>query len=357
MKTITGLVLTGVLAISASPAAAQTRDWQRDLDHLIDSALVLAAHALDDVADARLQSSADRERVQQERERQRQAMQRAREQARDRANDRGPEYTEVFAKTVKIGRSGRLEVDGFSGDIQVTGSGGDDLRLTATKRVRAGSEQSGRDTLRATEIAVTERPSGVSIKAEATRGRFSNVEVDYVLTVPTGTELVLTTFSGDLTVKNVNGDMRLKTTSGDVALSDLKSRDISVVTISGDVTFERVDAERLDVNVTSGDIDYRGKLAKNGRYELNSNSGDIHVVPDTTGFDVEAGTFNGEFSSDFPLKIEGGGAGSGKSFGTGRGRGIPGLPGTRGRVRGTFNDGGASLSLRTFTGDITIAKK
>jgi DUF4097 and DUF4098 domain-containing protein YvlB len=347
MNTITGLLITGALLVPAAPAAAQSRDVQRDIDHIIDASIALAADALDQLAAARVQTSAERDRA---RERARQARERARARQE---REKSPEYTEVFSKTVMLGRNGRLELDSLAGDVQITGGGGDEVRITATKRVNGANETAARDQLRATDIVVTERTGNVSIQAEATRGRQGLAAVDYVITVPAGTDLLLDTIAGDITLKNTSGDIRIDSKAGDISITDTKSRDVDVKTVSGDVQLQQVDAERVSIESTAGDIEYRGRLAKNGHYEFKTTGGDVHIVPDTSAFDVEASTFSGDFSSDFALKLQG--TTTRNSFGNGRG--IPGLPGGRGTIRGTYNEGGPVLSIRSLSGDITITKK
>ena len=311
MKTITGLLITGALLVPAAPAAAQSHDVQRDIDHIVDASIALAADALDQLAAARAQSSAERDRS---RERARQARERARAR-QDRENL--PEYTEVFSKTVRLGRNGRLDLDSVAGNVEITGGGGDEVRITATKKAHAPTEAAARDQLRATDIVVTERTGNVSIQAEATRGRQGLAAVDYMITVPSGTDLLLNTIAGDITLKSTSGDIR--------------------------------------IDSKAGDIEYRGRLMKNGHYEFRTTGGDVHIVPDASAFDVEASTFSGEFSSDFALKLQG--TTTRNSFGGNGGRGILGLPGGRGTLRGTYNEGGPVLSIRSLSGDISITKK
>lgn len=326
MKTITGILLTSALFIPATPAAAQG-DFSRQIERIVDNALTLAADALDNVV---------LEREAQQRD------PRARE-------ERGPEYTEKFEKTVRIGRTGHLELMNFSGDVEIAGGSGDDAKITATKVTHSTSEATGRAALSAMVIEVTERPGSVSISAQPTRGRSSSVEVNYVISVPAGTTLDLKSYSGDVTLRNLAGDVRLKSYSGDVVVRDSKPTDLDIDSTSGDINLEQVEGDRVRVNSLSGDVVFKGKLSKTGRYELRTTSGDVQVITDGgASFEVEAGTFSGDVSSDFPLKLGG-------NFGTSLAGGGKGT--RRGTIHGIANDGGAMLSLHSLSGDILITKR
>jgi len=324
MKTITGIVLTSALFIPAAPAAAQG-DFSRQIERIVNNALTIAADALDDVV------------------LEREARQR---QPRD---DRGPQYTDKFEKTVRLGRNGHLELNNFSGDVEIIGGSGDDAKISATKVTHATSEATGRAALSAMAIEVTERSNGVTISAQPTRGRSSSVEIDYVITVPAGTSIDVKNYSGDVTLRNLAGDVRLKSYSGDVVVRDGKPSDLDIDSTSGDVSLEQVEGERVRVNSLSGDVVFKGKLSKTGRYELRTTSGDVQVITDGgASFEVEAGTFSGDVNSDFALKL---GGNFGSSL-TGGGKGT-----RRSTIHGIANEGGAMLSLHSLSGDIVITKR
>lgn len=331
MKTITGILIGLSFVTPAAPAVAQDRDWTRDLDHIADYAIAMAADALGQVADARAQARGERRR-----------------------GDRGgPEFTEQFTRTVRLGRTGRLELENLSGDVDITGGGGEDVKIVATKVTHAANEAAGRQALRDADIQVIDRPGLVTIKAEPTRGRSGMPNVNYVISVPSGTSIGIETLSGDVRVKNVDGEVRLESLSGDVTVTDTKSRTIDIESVSGGVHLAQVESERVRVNSISGDIDYAGKLARAGHYELHTNSGDIHIIADgSASFDLEAQTFSGDVTSDFALKLRGTSQSS-LPKGFGRGAGLP----RNNEIRGTANDGGAFLTLRSFSGDITITKR
>src|SRR5215207_4532838 len=48
----------------------------------------------------------------------------------------GPEETDRQVRTFKVGADGALDLTNISGDVQVTGGGGGEIRLESVKRVR-----------------------------------------------------------------------------------------------------------------------------------------------------------------------------------------------------------------------------
>jgi hypothetical protein len=98
------------------------------------------------------------------------------------------------------------------------------------------------------------------------------------------------------------------------------------------------------VKTVQGNLDYAGELARSGRYEFNSHSGDIHLVlSGGTGFEVLANTFSGTVHSDFTFNRARGGEGAAAQ-------------GAR-TLRGAFGDASAMLALRAFSGNISLTRR
>jgi DUF4097 and DUF4098 domain-containing protein YvlB len=296
---------------------------------------------------------------------------------------RGPEYTENFSRTVRLGRNGTFDLQNVAGDITVTGGGGDDVKIDAVKRVRHPNEAEGKALLSEIDIQVTDRSGRVEVRTEYPRRRNWSGGVDFTIGLPRDASVSLRSVSGTVKVTNVNGELRAetvsgdiltmttkklrtaKTVSGDIEISEAEAEELSVGSVSGDVTINRlktsgvdgqtvsgdmrltdVEADHSSLRSVSGDIDYTGRLAKNGRYQMQSHSGDIRITPgDTRGFALEGSTFSGDVRSDYALTLQ---TGPGNSF----------SPGVRNRsVRGSFGDAGATLTLQSFSGDIVIVKR
>lgn len=303
----------------------------------------------------------------------------------------GPEYTENFSRTIKIGANGSFDLSNIAGDVVITGGRGDEARIQAVKRVRDRDEAAARALLRDLMIQVTERTGAVQIRTEQPSRRRVAAAVDYTVALPEGAAVTVKTVSGNLRVSNIRGDLRtesisgdvninavarlrgLSAVSGDVALTDVEGEDVVANLVSGDVTVRNLKArsfelqtvsgdmrladaqcDRVDLKTISGDIDYSGRLARNGRYEMQSHSGTVRITPTgNVGFDLDASTFSGDVRSDFQFSGRGTGTGSGTATANGFTRG----PRLNKTVRGTYGDGGATLALRTFSGDVVIVKR
>ena len=220
------------------------------------------------------------------------------------------------------------------------------------------------------------------MRTEYPRRRNWSGGVDFTVSVPRDASVALRSVSGTVKVTNINGELRAetvsgdiitmtakklrvaKTVSGDVEISESEADELSLGSVSGDVIVNRlkgngfdaqsvsgdlrltdVEIDHASIRSVSGDIDYSGRLARNGRYQFQSHSGDIRVTPaDAKGFAIEASTFSGDVRSDYALTLQ---TSPGNSFTPGRNR----------SVRGSFGDAGATLTLQSFSGDIVIVKR
>jgi DUF4097 and DUF4098 domain-containing protein YvlB len=294
--------------------------------------------------------------------------------------DQGQQQTEKFSKTVPLAKGGTFDLSNISGNIVITGGSGDQVVIDAVKKGKNADE------FKDVTIEVTATANRVDVRTRYPEGRRNiSVSVDYTVTVPrsaavnvksisgdeklTGLdgELHANTISGSLSVtaasdvrsvKSISGDVHLTTAkssgtltvgsiSGGVTLKDVKAGEIQISSISGDVKAEEVTSNRVSAKSISGEIAFAGPLAKGGRYELTSHSGDVNVyTSDKVGIEVSASTFSGDITSDLVLTSKFGG-----DTPAGRGRRM------RQSVQGTFGDGSAVLQLSSFSGNIRIVKR
>ena len=167
------------------------------------------------------------------------------------------------------------------------------------------------------EVTMVERAGRVEVKTVYDRNtRNHKASVDYTVTAPAGTSVYAHAISGDITITNIKGEVRIdtisgdataigtpgatlvRTVSGDANVSGVwNANELRATTVSGDVTVTTqrsgaVDADSISGSVTltdvtcdrataksiSGDIDLRRALARSGRYEFKSQSGDVRVT-------------------------------------------------------------------------------
>jgi DUF4097 and DUF4098 domain-containing protein YvlB len=290
----------------------------------------------------------------------------------------GPEQTETWSRTFKVGPNGSLDLTNLAGEVVVTGGPGEEIRVDATKRVRARDAAAAKQLLSSLTIDAVENGGRVEVRTVYPRTHDISAEVDFTVQLPATAALSVHTVSGDIRVSKVKGEARLesvsgnivasemakvarlKSVSGDVEISDggaadsfaagtvsgslltrrIKARAMDIQTVSGDVTLEDVTCDRAQVRSVSGDVEYDGPLSKGGRYEFTSHSGDLRVaIAGSTGFEITANTFSGEVRSELPsLKIS-----SNEND----------LPGNH-EVRATIGDGSALLVVKTFSGDLVV---
>ena len=303
----------------------------------------------------------------------------------------GPEQTERFSRKVKIGRDGRFSLGNIAGDIVVTGGGGDEVVIEAVKKTRGDRGELGR-----VQITVEERGGRVDVQTDHEQnrrdrnGRGDHVSVDYTVSVPASVSVDLHSVSGTIKVTGVHGSLRAETISGNVTVTDaprleiaktvsgdvlltgvtvegdlsaasvsgnvrakgLKARGLELGSVSGDINVSDVTCERLGVKSVSGSVEYSGGVAKGGRYEINAHSGTVRLLlANPAGFELNATSFSGSIRSELPLTI---GGDSARRNGDPRRR----REGDSNHsMRATFGDGSATILVRTFSGDIIIAKR
>jgi len=360
-------------------------------------AAALVAGAVPAESGQRGDIDARREEIQRRREalRERQAeLRRARQEAR-----RGPVATQPFTAVAKIGRQGALTLLNPAGNVTITAGGGDDVRVDAIKRVWARTDAAARAGLSDLAIEVNERQGAVDVRTTWQRQRPFDAEVDYTIAVPAGASVSVRALSGDVIVTGVRGELRaeavtgsikatsvgqvrqLRTLSGSVSLEDADGSDVMVSTLGGAVTIRQLKAQSADLRTVGGDliisdseaervtaqslngrVELSGRLSRTGRYSLQSQSGEIRLLPAGEDFELEAASVNGTVRSDYPITVddrrEAGGA-RGRGFVRGRGIGGAGRGG-RGNarvLRGTSGSGGPLVTLRSFSGDITITRR
>ena len=299
----------------------------------------------------------------------------------------GPEQTDRLTQTIKVGAEGALDLSNISGDVRVTGTSGSAITIEAVKRVRHRDADEAKRLLQELRIDITTVGDRVEVRTTYPRrnggDRNISARVDYTVSVPIGAAVAVKTVSGDASVTKVNGEVRAETVSGNVAVTGtpnlataktvsgnvtardvegastlslgtvsgtvvaagLKARSLECGSVSGDIQLSDIQVERLMAKSVSGSIEFGATLARGGRYDLGSHSGDIRIVlASQTGFELDASTFSGSVRSDFPVTMRADGGNRDRRD-------------SNKSIRGSFGDASALLSLKTFSGTVVIARK
>ena len=207
-----------------------------------------------------------------------------------------------------------VKVDSKNGRITVIGENRSDVLVKACVRAWAKSKAKAQSVVDSIRV-------NTSGTITADMPRKSNTSVSYEIRVPNSSDLDLSADNGRITIKDVNGKVKFDTSNGRITLYD----------VSGDVD-GRTDNGRVTVRFS--DSNYRGSGMNvetgNGRISL--------YMPQNFSANVEAGTGNGKFSSDFrELSI----SGKKRKYGSNK-------------VKASLNGGGSPVRIITGNGRVSI---
>ncbi len=257
---------------------------------------------------------------------------------------------------IPVERGSRLRINNMGGDIVVRAWDRSQLRIQADHSRRA-------------ELSIDRRGSVIDVSA---RGRYGTPStVDYQVTVPTwmalelgglnaevsvegtrapvrvetvqgsislrgGAESVtLSTANGSIDVAGARGRLDLKALSGSIRAVDIEA-DVVAESVSGDVELRNVTARSVEAQSVSGDLLLTGAIAEGGTYSLFTHSGNITLgIPERSNALLTLSSASGEFRLGFEMRPE---------------------RTTRRRQTFRLGNGGATIELETFSGDIRVVR-
>ncbi len=288
-------------------------------------------------------------------------------------------FQEKFEKTEALAKNGKLYLNNVSGQIEVMTWKETQVKIEAVKTSKAGSLAKAKENAALVTIEVTKDTDLVRVETKYPKrsggfwgGDNINVSVDYKLWIPDTAAVELKSVSGDVRVAAIGGHARVSCVSGNVSLLGAAGADVDLVsgnltlenvvgdayvkavsgnieatrvkgsieaeTVSGDIGLRDV-SEAMTVNAknVSGNITYAGKIKAGGRYELKAHSGDVRMtIPGDSAFDFEANTFSGDIDSDFEIQVVG--------------------KISPREIHGTVGKGGATVRLKSFSGNVDLKK-
>ena len=282
--------------------------------------------------------------------------------------------------TLQIGATGSLELKTVSGDIRTVAGSGLAATVEVVRRSRGRTDADARLGLSEVRAQVDHKGERATVAAVYPQNRSRppySVDVSYVVTAPAGTRLTASSVSGNVEVHDIRGDVTsgsvsgnvtvsgatqlsaAKSVSGNVTLRNVSSASgVSAGSVSGHVRLEQVTApqvnaesvsgsltltaattERASLKSVSGDVMFEGRLARGGRYEFQTHSGNVRVTTaGSAGFELQASTFSGSIRTDL-------------------GTAMRAATSTNRSVRGTVGDGSAVLVTTTFSGNVMVTTR
>ncbi|HEY0321977.1 MAG TPA: DUF4097 family beta strand repeat-containing protein [Pyrinomonadaceae bacterium] len=263
----------------------------------------------------------------------------AQKKDKDKLKDRDFEQGEQMERTIPASQNVVLSVCMASGEIQVHGWDRPEVKVTATNVRQLELQGGGLNPSQRVEVLASNRsrtaieeplaadchassdleinvPRGATVVVKLRNGnievsqvavaRIENTSGDISISkVTNGVEAV--TISGDLDLTDSGGRVRLRTVGGDIDATNIKSvepgDDFNASSTGGDIDIVAVSLSSVSASTTSGMITLTGQLARRGKYELNTFSGDIELnISQDSAFRINARAPQGSITTDFAIK-------------------------------------------------------
>ncbi len=274
--------------------------------------------------------------------------------------------------TVTVRPGARLELNDFGGSITVTTWDRGAVRVAAdhdpSTRLSVESGPAALEVHAMRIVRIPDLSAPERARTQVIAARFP-ATVDYRLTVPRWMDLRLSGINTEMSLKDVDGQVEAETVRGSIVLAggrrfirlsaidgdvevtgargrveassvnhDVDLRDvegeIKASTVNGSIRLAQVRSADVEASTVNGEILYDGALRDDGRYHFATHEGDVVVVvPERTNAAVSVATFNGEFLSSFPVRVQGMRRGKDFDFVLGTGRGELDLESFSGTIR------------------------
>lgn len=256
--------------------------------------------------------------------------------------------------TVQARKGARLYLNNFGGNIAVEAWRKNAIHVVAdhSDRVRVVIQESGPDIQ--IQYAARRRPARIDYRIQvpewlpvSLEGIHSNIRVKGVRS-----DVLAETVHGLISVEGGEGLVRLSSLNGTVSVVKPRGRveatsinetvrvidaqgEVVVQAVNGDVDLEGIQAGRIAVSTVNGDVRFVGTVPKDGQYDFSTHQGDLILgFPDDLDATISVATFNGDFESVFPVKLDAARYGR--------------------RFHFAMGEGSARMSLESFGGSIRL---
>lgn len=284
----------------------------------------------------------------------------------------------LVEKTFAVQPGGTLRLETQGGEIRVSPSADNVVKVTAREKIRATSEAEADELLKRLDLTIEQNGNDVTATAKYERpamgfhfGSWPPVTVDFIVSVPASFASDLRTSGGGITVGDLGGKVNARTSGGEIRLGKIGAA-VEARTSGGGVTLEGAQGS-VNLRTSGGNIAV-GVVA--GEAELSTSGGGIRVDAvegslraSTSGGSIRV-AFAGPLKGDSSLSTSGGSVkvtvdktvafrlDASTSGGSVEAEGLTLTLEKLGRGRtqlaGAVNGGGALLKLRSSGGDVMV---
>ena len=258
------------------------------------------------------------------------------------------EVRRVTERLIPFEPGGELQIDDKNGNITIEGWPRHEVRIQVTRVVRAQDRDKAEELIKELQADVEVHSDRIVIESkfpnrresigiwEILKGKVPQLQIHYLVQVPSETDLKLETANGEVRAQGVSGQLDASTTNGDMRVKDMNGV-IKLATTNGEISMAGV-TNKAFARTTNGSVvaEIR-RISPTGYIQLETTNGNVETyLPKDIRATVEAVTTNGHVSIGFPVEREG-------------------LM-TSKTVRGTIQGGGVKLTLATTNGNVEIRK-
>jgi len=248
----------------------------------------------------------------------------------------------VIEKTFTVQPGGTLHVDTQGGEVRVSPSSDNLVKITARERIRAGSESEADDILKNLELKIEQSGNEVSALAKYDHesigfhfGSWPPVSVDFIVSVPASFSADVHTSGGGVSLEESRGPAVLHTSGGSITVGRVMGA-AELSTSGGGIKIDSVEGA-VQAHTSGGSV--RAGIAGPLKEDcvLSTSGGGVKVnVDKAAAFRLDASTSGGGVDADgITITMESSNRG-------------------RSRLAGSVNGGGPLLKLRSSGGDIVV---
>jgi len=204
--------------------------------------------------------------------------------------------TRPFDRTVTVTSSQALRIDHKHGDVRITTHSRNDLRVQATIRVSADSQQDADEFVDRIQIQMEEAPTAVTVRTQYPGQDWSRTRrnlsfaVDYVITMPERMALDVRNSFGAVSVTGARADVSIVNAHGTLSVADIGGRSrlenafgpIEATRMNGDVTITDANGN-VSATTIAGALNVTNRF---GRVTVNGVKGTMVVANSNGQVDV-----------------------------------------------------------------------